>query len=71
MRKEELICIICPNGCELSAEIEDAPDGIHVKEVHGSLCAQGKEWVRSELENPVRTLTTSVLCSGGNLPLVS
>ena len=70
MKKENLICILCPNGCELEAELEDA-GGIRVTAVRGALCPRGSRWATLELEHPVRTVTTSVLCSGGILPLVS
>ena len=71
MRKEEMICIICPNGCDLVAEVEDTKNGMHVKAVHGFLCGQGKDWAAQELENPERTLTTNVLSRDGDIPLVS
>jgi CxxC motif-containing protein len=70
MRHEMLICILCPNSCELDAEIDET-DGIKVLSVRGFLCPRGKRWAVGEIENPVRVATTSVLCNNGMLPLVS
>ena len=70
MNKKELICIVCPNGCLLEAEIEEG-DGIKVGEVSGSLCEKGPVWAQQELTNPVRTIASNVLVSGGDFDLVS
>jgi CxxC motif-containing protein len=65
--KREMTCIVCPNGCQLAVTVstEGQP------EVRGALCKKGEEYARAELLNPVRTLTTTVRVSGGELPLVS
>ena len=70
MNKKELICIVCPNGCLLEAEIEEG-DGIKVGEVSGSLCEKGPVWAQQELTNPVRTIASNVLVAGGDFDLVS
>ena len=71
MNKKELICIICPNGCQLEAEIEEG-DGVHeMGEVTGSLCEKGPVWAQQELTNPVRNISSNVLVSGGDFDLVS
>jgi len=70
MRKR-LICVICPNGCELEVEYE-IPDGkISVKGISGELCKKGPKWAERELVSPVRTVCSSVFVEGGELPLVS
>ncbi|MDR3591000.1 MAG: DUF1667 domain-containing protein [Negativicutes bacterium] len=66
MRKE-YTCIICPNGCEIEAEIE----GGKITGIEGATCPRGKEYVEQELTDPQRNIATSVLVAGGNLPLVS
>ena len=58
---KELICIICPNGCEL--KITD--NGIS-----GNLCKRGEEFANEELTNPKRTLTTTCKTICKDIPLV-
>lgn len=70
MNKKELICIVCPNGCPLEAEIEEG-DRVEVGEVTGSLCEKGPVWAQQELTNPVRTIASNVLVAGGDFDLVS
>ena len=93
MRKT-ITCIICPNGCLLSADVSepgtDAPvtgtenprsidspvtgagcprviDG----PVTGAGCPRGEAYFIQEITDPRRTLTSSVLVTGGELPLCS
>lgn len=63
----EFTCIICPNGCEMEAEIEDGK----LVSAAGALCPRGEAYVRQELMDPRRTISTSVLVNGGVLPLAS
>ena len=37
-------CIICPNGCEIEAEVLDG----EIKSVSGFTCKRGEEYVRQE-----------------------
>ena len=60
-------CIICPNGCEIAAEYE----GTRLLGCSGNLCKRGEEYVKQELLDPRRTIASSVLVQGGDLPLVS
>lgn len=60
-------CIICPNGCEITAEYE----GDMVYAVQGAACPKGDAYVRQELTDPQRNIATSVLVEGGELPLAS
>lgn len=69
MRKE-LICVICPNGCQLQAEIQEGEQPV-VTDVTGNLCDKGPEWARQEIINPMRTIASSVLVEGGDFPLAS
>lgn len=64
---KEYTCIICPNGCEIEAEIA----GVKVLSMDGQRCPRGKEYVEQELINPQRNMATSVLVENGELPLVS
>lgn len=63
----EFTCIICPNGCDIEARIEDGK----LLAVEGALCPKGEAYVEQELINPQRTISTSVLVRGGVLPLAS
>ena len=60
-------CIVCPNGCEITAEYE----GARVGTITGATCPKGEDYVRQELTDPRRTIATSVPVDGGELPLVS
>ena len=65
--KRTFTCIICPNGCEITAEYE----GTDVRSIEGATCPKGKDYVRQELTDPRRNLATSIPVEGGELPLVS
>lgn len=54
-----ITCIMCPNSCEITYDLE------------GGMCGKGPEYVKNEILNPKRTLTSSVKVSGGTIPLVS
>lgn len=62
-------CIICPNGCEL--QVDMMKDRRTIKKVEGNLCPKGAEYARQEVQDPRRTIATSVLVQGGVLPLAS
>jgi len=64
---KKFVCIICPNGCEISAEVEDGK----ILSLQGAGCPRGEEYVRQELTDPVRNIASSVLLEGGVLPLAS
>jgi len=54
-----ITCIMCPNGCEITYDL------------NGGMCGKGPEYVKNEILNPKRTLTSSVRVTGGAIPLVS
>lgn len=60
-------CIICPNSCEIEADIHDTQVGA----IEGNRCPKGEAYVRQEIINPCRTIATSVLVRHGVLPLAS
>lgn len=62
---KKLICIECPKGCALSVETE----GCRVARVSGNLCPKGKSYSVSEIENPVRVFTSTVLTQGLSLKM--
>ncbi len=58
----ELICIVCPQGCRLRVEEEQD------YRVTGNRCARGAEYGRTELQNPTRTVTSTVAVRGAMYP---
>jgi len=55
----KMICILCPKGC-----------GLEINEnltVTGNTCKKGEDYAREELQNPVRTLTSTVSITGANI----
>ena len=61
--KRELTCIVCPIGCNLSAEFV----GENVIEVKGNSCPRGKVYAETECVAPMRTITTTVRCKNGSV----
>ena len=61
--KRQLTCIVCPVGCSLSVEIEDGK----VIDVTGNTCPRGKVYAENECVSPVRTVTTTVRCTSGEI----
>ena len=61
METRHLTCINCPMGCQLTVEME----GQEVLSVTGNSCPRGDMYARTEVVNPVRTVTSSVLVTGG------
>lgn len=53
--ERKLVCIICPRGCTLTADITDT--GVTVT---GNACPKGAEYAINECTNPVRTVTATV-----------
>ena len=68
----EFTCIICPNGCEITAELEKTEDGAcRIRSIEGAACPRGKAYVEQELTDPRRNIATSISVEGGELPLTS
>ena len=65
--KKNLICVSCPLGCPIEVEIENG----EVVSVTGNTCKRGEAYARTEITNPVRSLTTSVKVENGFHPVVS
>lgn len=64
--KKELICIECPKGCRMEVDIE----GGKAAGVNGNMCPKGSEYAASEIADPRRILTSSVLCEGLDLRML-
>ena len=64
--KKDLICISCPNGCRLSAEL--MPEGTVT--VTGNTCPRGEVFAQTELTHPMRSLTTTVRTVFSEMPVL-
>ena len=64
--ERNLICIICPRGCNLTAQIDQ--NGV---KVCGHTCPKGEEYAINECTNPVRTVTATVRVSNREDTMVS
>ena len=53
----KIICTLCPMGCHLSVDEKTFA-------VTGNQCKRGIDFGRSELQNPVRVITSTVKISG-------
>ena len=58
---KELICINCPMGCALTAEVENGK----VISVTGNTCKRGEIYAQNELTAPVRVVTTTAMAQNG------
>ena len=58
-----LICITCPTGCKLEAELADG-----TLNVTGHACKRGIDFAMAELTNPMRTLCSTVRTSDPDAP---
>lgn len=71
IEKVPLTCIICPMGCSMEVEVETNASGQKkVLSVKDNGCKRGEQYAAKELQNPTRTLTTTMKVEGGELPLV-
>lgn len=66
-RKRELTCIGCPLGCQIAVTMEEN----EIVKVKGNTCPRGEKYARSEVTNPMRTVTTTVKVQGGSCNVVS
>ena len=62
MEKRNLTCIGCPMGCQITVEFE----GEEVFSVKGNTCAIGDKYARQEVTHPERTVTSTVIVTGGD-----
>lgn len=71
IEKLPLTCIICPMGCSMEVEVETNASGQKkVLSVKDNGCKRGEQYAAKELQNPTRTLTTTIKVEGGELPHV-
>lgn len=65
--EQELVCIVCPNGCRLHLQWQEEGGPLTVT---GNACPRGEAFARAELAHPMRSLTTTVRAVGGDLPVL-
>ena len=65
--EKQITCIVCPIGCKIFIKT----DGKHFEISNGNKCVKGIDYAKSEALDPRRMLTSSVLVSNGEWPLVS
>ncbi len=65
MSEKNLICTLCPLGCNL--EITEENKEAQLLKVKGQKCKKGKDFARDEFYNPTRTVTTTVAISCAHL----
>ena len=56
--KKEFICIVCPRGCHIQVDGDN---------ITGNSCPRGLAYVKQELTNPTRMLTTTVKVDDENV----
>ncbi len=54
-------CIVCPIGCHLEAEVSESGE---ILSITGNTCKRGETYMRNELTDPRRTLTSTVKLAG-------
>jgi CxxC motif-containing protein len=74
--KKELTCVRCPNGCTIVVELDES--GKILVDAEGKLairkenpCKMGDEWAKQEIENPLRTISSSIPVENGDSLMVS
>lgn len=63
--QKEIICTVCPIGCNISVEGE----GEDITSIKGYSCNRGIEYGKNEFAHPVRILTTTVKVDDTNILL--
>ncbi len=63
---KKFTCIQCPIGCPLVAEIENG----YLVKLAGNKCPKGEQYAKQEIENPLRTITSTVLAEGLSITMI-
>lgn len=66
---KEVVCVVCPRGCRIQVEVKEQD---YFMTQNG--CNRGPIYVRQELTDPRRSLTTTIQVHGGvehRLPVVT
>ncbi|SCY67131.1 DUF1667 domain-containing protein [Alkaliphilus peptidifermentans] len=65
MKKQNMVCIACPLGCQI--EVEHKQNGEDQYIVTGNKCPRGKDYGIKEMTNPTRVLTSTVKIKNAHL----
>lgn len=65
--EQSIICIGCPMGCAVTLTTDDGK----VASITGHKCKEGEKYVLDEYNNPVRTLTATVLTQNSSQRLLA
>ena len=57
-----LTCIVCPLGCNMIV----STDGDTIT-VTGNTCPRGAEYAKTEMTNPMRSVTSTICCDDGTV----
>lgn len=63
--KQEMICIVCPQGCRLTVEEENG-----TYQVSGNICKRGEAYGITEMTAPTRVITSTAELVSGTIPRV-
>jgi len=63
---KKITCIECPKGCVLSVDLQND----EIMSIGGNECPKGQEYALSEIKNPLRIFTSSVLIQGSSLKMI-
>lgn len=63
MRKQ-FTCINCPLGCQVVVTMDD---NNNIQKIEGNNCKKGEQYVRDEIKDPKRMVTSTVRISGSNI----
>ncbi len=66
VQKSHFVCVVCPIGCEIDVVHEDS----EILSMEGQKCDKSEEYVRQELLEPMRILTTTVRIRGARWPVI-
>lgn len=64
--KKDFTCICCPLGCQITVTKEN---GQYL--ITGNNCPKGEKYVKDEMTNPTRMVTSVVPVTDGEIPVVS
>lgn len=70
MLRKNLVCIVCPNGCDAEITMEEGQE-TKILSIDGCTCDKGKEWVEQEVLSPMRTIASGIPVEQGDFKLVS
>ena len=64
--KKHFVCVVCPIGCE----IDVVHEGSKIISMEGNKCEKSEAFVRQELIEPMRILTTPVRIQTARWPVI-